>query len=98
MPRAAGRAARRALSDRRGADHRRASDAGTLRDPYRRAGLAWRRLGRTGIAGGVLRELAAAWGVARSVADYVPGDTLRAIRLIALIGCGGHQRDRTGGV
>src|SRR3546814_7695316 len=80
MPRAAGSVARRALSDRRGADHRRASAAGTLRDPYRRAGLAWRRLGRTGVAGGVLRELAAAWGGARSVVDCVPGDQLRRIR------------------
>src|SRR3546814_243148 len=53
MPRAAGSVARRALSDRRGADHRRASAAGTLRDPYRRSGLAWRKLGRTGVAGGV---------------------------------------------
>src|SRR3546814_4999467 len=48
MPRAAGSVARRALSDRRGADHRRASAAGTLRDPYRRPGLAWRRLRRRG--------------------------------------------------
>src|SRR3546814_14446363 len=53
---------------------------------------AWRRLGRTGVAGGVLRELAAAWGGARSVVDCVPGDQLRRIRLSARIGCGGRDR------
>src|SRR3546814_4151600 len=48
LRRAAVMVAGRSLSDWRGADHRLASAAGTLRDPYRPPGLAWRRLGRRG--------------------------------------------------